>query len=584
MKVSEALQKGVEDFLTLTPQATAHMESHENPHAVTAAQVGLGEIINERQATAAELSAHQNASTMPHVAGSVKTAHLDDGVVTSAKLSNDAVIAEKIALGAVTEKKIAYHAVKEDKLGDTSVSTRVLKNGAVTENKIAADAVSMPCLAPALRKYIEGKVDKVDGLGLSQNSFTDSEKAKLAAINVTEGDLSVDLSSYANSALPLSLVPTGQRLIQKGSETISGVGEFVSAYANPYTKTLLESWTASEDGHYVVRATLPDSTQFTVDGPVGATCHCLTEDALYIPVVSEQDVLIYQRFIADGSGTATLWKTISLTSVSNIELIEIFVEESQIKLLYTACVSTEDHTRLHCFSYSGEELWKVYTITLFRTTMTQSYPQADYFAPRFRKAVDGVNGELFCCGGMYRGQIEDGPNVSMINAYRINSEGVITKGYGVRPNSVTLKDLYLDICTALGNRVYVWAYGDVYCFDADTSEKYTFLKTKKMIQKGRGLSSTADGKLMMAQTVQKPDTGVDCTEISFIDGTMFVNARDRELVTDSFLLDTIYNYTQLHGDSVLCYRYDEDTSSLVRDEYRLAKVYDIYVGNQEESA
>ena len=62
--VSESLKKGVDNFLELTPRFSAHMENCENPHEVTAAQVGLGSLKNEEQATKEEFIKEQEKNNL----------------------------------------------------------------------------------------------------------------------------------------------------------------------------------------------------------------------------------------------------------------------------------------------------------------------------------------------------------------------------------------------------------------------------------------------------------------------------------------------------------------------------------------
>lgn len=58
IKVSESLNGAIENFLELTPQINEHMEKNNNPHAVTKTQIGLANVVNEKQATAQQYIGH----------------------------------------------------------------------------------------------------------------------------------------------------------------------------------------------------------------------------------------------------------------------------------------------------------------------------------------------------------------------------------------------------------------------------------------------------------------------------------------------------------------------------------------------
>ena len=71
MKVSEAMSKAIEDFLDNMPQIAEHAELKDNPHEVTKEQVGLGNVKNEVQMTADDLSEHGQGNTYRHTAADI---------------------------------------------------------------------------------------------------------------------------------------------------------------------------------------------------------------------------------------------------------------------------------------------------------------------------------------------------------------------------------------------------------------------------------------------------------------------------------------------------------------------------------
>lgn len=71
MRAIDDMDKAIQDFLEIAPNAAtktelaAHTTNASNPHEVTKAQVGLGNVTNDRQATYADFTAHTSAVN-PH--------------------------------------------------------------------------------------------------------------------------------------------------------------------------------------------------------------------------------------------------------------------------------------------------------------------------------------------------------------------------------------------------------------------------------------------------------------------------------------------------------------------------------------
>ena len=165
MRVSEVLSGSVEAFLSLSPETRAHLDDRNNPHKITKEQVGLGSVTDDKQATENDFKAHKSAPVLEHA----------DGSVTAEKLANGAVTAEKIAMEAVAAPSIQNGSIGEEKLED------------------------------ALRKKLAAKVDKAEGMGLSEENFTKGEKAKLGAIRVTDGEIALQTENLVLKSMPLSL-------------------------------------------------------------------------------------------------------------------------------------------------------------------------------------------------------------------------------------------------------------------------------------------------------------------------------------------------------------------------------------------
>jgi len=82
----------------------------------------------------------------------IKTAFLEDDVITSGKLADGAVVAAalgsgavveaKIGSGAVTNAKLGADSVNGDKIADNAISNEHLSNGCVDSDELAADSVT----------------------------------------------------------------------------------------------------------------------------------------------------------------------------------------------------------------------------------------------------------------------------------------------------------------------------------------------------------------------------------------------------------------------------------------------------------
>ena len=82
----------------------------------------------------------------------IKTAFLEDDVITSGKLADGAVVAAalgsgavveaKIGTGAVTNAKLGADSVNGDKIADNAISNEHLSNGCVDSDELAADSVT----------------------------------------------------------------------------------------------------------------------------------------------------------------------------------------------------------------------------------------------------------------------------------------------------------------------------------------------------------------------------------------------------------------------------------------------------------
>ena len=86
-KVIEKLNGAIDEFLKIKSKTVAHFLDEENPHSVTAEQVGLGNVDNVKQATRTEFYYHTGNKNNPH---SVTAAQVGLGNVENVKQASRA--------------------------------------------------------------------------------------------------------------------------------------------------------------------------------------------------------------------------------------------------------------------------------------------------------------------------------------------------------------------------------------------------------------------------------------------------------------------------------------------------------------
>lgn len=146
----------------------AHIENKSNPHEVTKAQVGLGNVDNTSDADKPISTAQQEAFT-----------------------------AGAAALTAHTSNKNNPHEVTKAQVGLGNVDNTSDANKPVSTAQQAA---------------LDGKVDKVSGKGLSTNDYTTDEKNKLAGVAANANNYSLPTSSASTKGG----VKVGDRLTMSG--------------------------------------------------------------------------------------------------------------------------------------------------------------------------------------------------------------------------------------------------------------------------------------------------------------------------------------------------------------------------------
>lgn len=127
--------------------AGTHAADKTNPHSVTKAQVGLGNVDNAKQATKTEFDSHRETAVLDHPDKSVTSDKLADNAVTEGKIGSGAVTVAKLGANAVETAKIKDGAVTAAKVGSNAVTTVKLADGAITAAKIGANAVTKEKIA-----------------------------------------------------------------------------------------------------------------------------------------------------------------------------------------------------------------------------------------------------------------------------------------------------------------------------------------------------------------------------------------------------------------------------------------------------
>ena len=132
--------------------------------------------------------------------GKINTIIADDAGKSARTIAAEEVA--KVVAGAPADfdtlKEIAEY-IESDKTGAAQMVTKIDANA----NAISAEAQRAQDAEAALRQAVEGKVDVVEGKGLSTNDYTTEEKSKLAGIE-SGAQKNPDLSGYAtkDAALP----------------------------------------------------------------------------------------------------------------------------------------------------------------------------------------------------------------------------------------------------------------------------------------------------------------------------------------------------------------------------------------------
>lgn len=460
MRVSEILHAGVEQFLELTPSIKEHLETAGNPHATTKADIGLGNVTNDPQATEADFRAHTEKATLDH----------PDKSVTEEKLMDGAVSGAKLAPGAVTADKIAENAVNSNAIKDGSVASEHLTT--------------------TLRNIINGKVSREEGMGLSETSFTVDEKNKLAAITVKNGTADIDLSTLVSRAEPLKIRKTG-----KGFDTVpsdlyqADVSEILSFESFPANGISALGY-KNTAGNFVSAFYKNNKKYCTYTGGTGAGHSTMSNGRLVHAEAADGILNILTATAHQDSPTLSAWTTVQLQTTDEVILRHVFLRWIVSTSVYelTVIYATPKYNYLYIDRFtvkSGEP-----TLTWQKKLLMNSYVSSDtrlLYGSWFRMAcIDGS-------GTLYVAPFYCSPEPYAV--LRFNSDGEITGRYlkvlwAGQPQFV-MRDLILD-----GRYLYGYTAVGITRIDTETgTETCMYEAMNGNIWHMRGLMLLPDGHL-----------------------------------------------------------------------------------------
>ena len=206
---------------TITAAIKSHIGNQDNPHNVTKAQVGLGNVDNTSDkdkpvstAQQAALDAKANKETgSGGFAGGHNAMVLGGGAaVGNGASTSDGFAGGKGAVTAVAQYEQTY-SIDAIQLG--TGWNQEEKTLQIYDHQLLDAQGHIP---DARMPQLENKVDKVEGKGLSTNDYTDEEKEKLASIDP-------DATSYVH--------PTGDGWLHIPATGTTNAGKVLTAGTTP---------------------------------------------------------------------------------------------------------------------------------------------------------------------------------------------------------------------------------------------------------------------------------------------------------------------------------------------------------------
>ncbi len=490
MRVSEVLSEGVEQFLNLAPMATAHMENMDNPHNVTKETLGLENVTNDRQAKASDFSSHKEAPELDHPAKSVTGGKLADGAVTTRVLAQKAVTAEKLAPDAV----------------DASI--------------IKAGSIGYRHMESAVQKDITNKVDKAEGMGLSQNNFTDADRNKLSAIKLTDenGGFEINTEMLVSKEYPVQLYKTQDTYAYYGEETIAksagGVygserdeenGEYILAYKN-------------KSGYYECRWIDMTGKLLTVVLPKETVSVSFYNNLLFFAVREENGAITVKKR-SNGASTPAVVGTFTLGQTGDIEIKKVYSDAystggGYVCIVYYVYSATKTTLVVERF-VTGQET----SVWSYTKTMRE---KSDFVPPLSsndtvydsRVGMTAMDRD----GNLYVSIVSATSGEGNYGIIRLSPEGEVTGQY-LPVTAVANTQIYQDIAV-LDNKLYAFSTTSIVMVDLETEKRYVIWKGKSACL--RGLCVTVDGLHIATEASD------GTTKLYFVKGGMRLNLLQTE--------------------------------------------------------
>lgn len=309
---------------TLATNLSSHTSNKSNPHGVTKAQVGLGNVDNTSDANKPISTATQTALNAkaplasPTLTGTPKAPTATAGTNTT-----------QIATTAFVQTEIG------NLINGAPETANTLKelSDLIEEHQDVTDA---------LNAAIGNKVDKVDGKGLSTNDYTTTEKTKLSGIatgaevnqnafsNVVVGSTTIaadsktdTLTLTAGSNVTITPDATNDKITISSSHPTISKSTNTTSTASPSaggTFTAIDSITQDSNGHVTKfntkTVTLP-STPVTIDSALSATSTNPVQNKVISTELNNRTYNYGAPFIFGATQESTLLDMINLMAVES---------------------------------------------------------------------------------------------------------------------------------------------------------------------------------------------------------------------------------------------------------------------------
>lgn len=522
MRVSEILNGGVEQFLELAPSIEDHMENTDNPHGVTKEKIGLGNVTNDLQAKDTDFRSHKDAAVLDHPAGSV----------TTEKLAADAVTAEKIA------------------------------DGAVGSGALAKGCVADANLAAAVRKTIAGKVDKVSGMGLSQNSFTDAEKTKLGAITVVDEEQHVlDTEKLVLNTEPLQLCKSGMGYVYRGERVdADDVGEFITVETDTINGNIAIVYRDTA-GVYTLRCYYYNSAYgwkwYTVKGTENTVCHYQYGGNVYFAEIDGNVVTVRWR---------TMWSemfdygTFTLSQTGTLDLRYIFKDSVGIRIVYIRDVTTSAVLHVDSFKKADASLLWTYSLAMDRLSDYTPPLEANdtIYGRRLRMVIkDEIANDLYIAPVL----------ASSYGLIRLDADGKVQGKYFDVLNTT---DTYvLQDLTRVNGKVYAWSRTYLHRYDIATGRETDVWRDSTT--RLRGFDVDMNGRAYMLTEKKNGETAIHLINADRDNKVFDYNAPGdfRQVIDGTYLLA---RYTP---EGFRLYEMPEGTTKIVSHLYVPTEIYTV---------